>query len=232
MDCCFCEEYYNPLNNQYYNEFGRSINIPSRILFETDNWYVVPTIGCLTVGYVLLVCKNHHMSLANLSFKLYTEMLEIKKTVTKILEKKTGLKCITFEHGVTHIGFTGTNSVNHVHMHIVPCQTDIWSNILRNHRNVISFFDYVELFEFWQHNYPHAYLIFQDIEETIHYIPDSSGFPSQFFRRHLAASLGMNEWDWRKECYIENLIATHCLLSTDFSLVVKNQEICSAQVII
>ena len=215
MNCCFCEEYHNPLNNQYYNEFGKSRNIPSRIIFETDNWYVVPTIGCLTIGYVLLVCKIHHMSLANLNLKLYSEMLEIKKAVTKILEEKTGYKCISFEHGLTHIDFAGTNSVNHVHMHIVPCRTDIWPNTIRKYRNVNPgiFLDFMQLFDFWQHNYPQAYLIFQDVKETIHYIPDSSGFPSQFFRRHLAASLSMNEWDWRKECYIDNLIATYYLFS-------------------
>lgn len=99
---------------------GRQIGCKSRFLLETDNWYAIPTMGSLTVGYILLVTKQHYLSLANLDSNLFFEMLNLKKSVEDFLFKKLGMHCIAFEHGTTNSYSTGANSVDHVHLHILP----------------------------------------------------------------------------------------------------------------
>lgn len=73
---------------------GRQIGCKSRFLLETDNWYAIPTMGSLTVGYILLVTKQHYLSLANLDSNLFFEMLNLKKSVEDFLFKKLGMHCI------------------------------------------------------------------------------------------------------------------------------------------
>ena len=58
MNCPFCSELSTPKNSSYYIAIGQYAGLDSRVLLETENWYAVPTLGCLTVGYVLLVCSR------------------------------------------------------------------------------------------------------------------------------------------------------------------------------
>lgn len=209
-ECCFCEEYAHPLDSQYYDELGREIGVSSRVLMETEHWYAVPTLGCFTRGYILLVCKQHYQSAANLSFDLYQEMLELKKRIERIIYKKLGLRCMAFEHGTTSSFFTGANSVDHVHLHIVPCTRKVWPDISKKY-NLTDFEavdSYEKLFFMWMSHYPKTYLLFQDSDSIIYYRKDAGGFPSQFFRKCLAPFFNADKWDWKKEFYQGKFIDT------------------------
>lgn len=215
MECCFCKEYSNRFDNQYYNGLGREIDVSSRILFETNNWYVVPALGCLTVGYVLLICKLHYQSLANLSVELYQELLVLKCLVENTIFCQTGLKCLVFEHGSTNPCCVGANSVDHVHLHIVPVAKTIWTDMVKKYglTGFVAMTTYESLFSLWKSSLPQTYLLFQDIDEKIHYNPDATGFPSQFFRRYLASYFGIKQWDWKKEFHQMNFVKTLELFS-------------------
>lgn len=208
--CCFCEEYLRPLNSQYYIELGQEIDIKSRILLETKHWYAVPTLGCLTVGYVLLVCKQHYQSLSNLNATLYQEMLELKDLIEKRIHEKLGQKCVAFEHGSTSKYYCGANSVDHVHLHVLPFSREIWPEIaIKYGLNDFSILtNYKDLFSLWANNIPKTYLLFQDLNRIIYYKPDTQGFPSQFFRKCLAPYFKAKKWDWKQELYKENFIKT------------------------
>lgn len=209
-ECCFCEEHLRPLNSQYYIELGKKIGVNSRILVETNNWYAVPSLGCLTIGYILLVCKQHYQSAANLSAELYQEMLELKDLVEKTIYERLGLKCLAFEHGTTSPRYSGANSVDHIHLHIVPFTQEIWPDISRKYGidNFDIITDYKDLFSLWTNTCPKTYLLFQDLNKVIYYKPDAHEFPSQFFRKCLAPYFKAEKWDWRQEYYQENFIKT------------------------
>lgn len=210
MGCCFCEEYSNALNNQYYNILGQKIGITSRIIEETKNWYAVPTIGCLTIGYVLLVCKKHYQSLANLDGELFAEMVGLKSRIERILYRQLKVPCLAFEHGTTQSGYVGANSVEHVHLHIVPYKTSVWHDFCDRYK--LDGFEritgYETLFERWQNNLPKSYLFFQDVDSTLYYQPDAANIQSQFFRKCLSEQMGMEQWDWKKRSYQRNFVKT------------------------
>lgn len=67
---------------------------------------------------------------------------------------------------------------------------------------------YNDLFEVWKKNIPDTYLLFQDLDQKLYYISDSSYMPSQLFRKCLAPYLGANYWDWRSESYSNNILET------------------------
>lgn len=210
MHCCFCEEYHNPLNNQYYHLLGKKIGIKDRKIKESANWYAVPTIGCLTAGYMLLVCKQHYQSLANLNIDLYHEMLTLKSHIETIILEKLKRPCIAFEHGSTDSNYSGANSVEHVHLHILPYPEIIWDNLHQKYHltnfEIVS--NYEELYQKWQINPPKSYLFFQDINNNIYYNPNAERMPSQFFRKCMASYYKSDQWDWQKEYYVENFLQT------------------------
>lgn len=213
MTCCFCREYAYPLDNPYYYELGQKLGIPSRILRESPHWYAIPTLGCLTRGYILLVCKQHYSSLANLDKALFFEMLNLKKNMEQTIFQKMGVPCLAFEHGTPDPSAVGANSVDHVHLHILPFPNVIWPNLFRNNslEGFISLTDYSALYEIWRESFPRTYLLFQDTDGTVHYKPDASNLPSQYFRKCLAPYLHANQWDWRLEQNPENFIETYKL---------------------
>lgn len=200
----------NPLDSYFYNKIGKKIGRVSRILLETDNWYVIPTIGSLTAGYVLLVNKQHYLSLANVDRKSYLEMLDLKMSVESVLLRQLNMPCLIFEHGTPSPLLTGANSVEHVHIHILPFHRPIWSEIFsvmpRANFEIVN--DYESLYTIWQNVPTNSYLLFQDIDRKIYYIPNARNMPSQLFRRCLAPHLGMKSWDWRSEDYLDNIIRT------------------------
>lgn len=214
-NCPFCNEYTCPNESQFYMEVGNKIGYESRILLETDNWYVIPTLGSLTAGYVLLVTKQHYRSLANISHELFIEMLELKKKVEDVLYDKLGMHCISFEHGTVNDDSKGANSVDHLHVHVLPFSQPVWQNIALDVPqmcfNVVK--SYQDLNRGWKEALPNSYLLFQDFDQKIYYVPDASNMPSQFFRKHLAPYLDADNWDWRSETYSDNIIQTISLFS-------------------
>lgn len=208
--CPFCSEYSNSGENQFYSNIGKNIGCESRILLETDNWYVIPTIGSLTVGYVLLVTKQHYLSLASLDSKLIFEMLELKKRVEDILFMNLGMRCIAFEHGTVNNYSIGANSVDHVHLHILPFSRPIWNEIVMNLPKTafITVESYNALLDKWKNSLPNSYLLFQDLDQKIYYFSDASNMPSQLFRKCLAPYLSAECWDWRVESYSNNILKT------------------------
>lgn len=210
MKCPFCKEYHCPTHCQFYQEIGKKHNISSRVLLETENWYAIPTIGSLTVGYVLLVCKKHYLSLSNLSDKLYYEMIDLKTKIEKIIFEKMGLPCVCFEHGTPSKITSGANSVNHVHIHILPVTNASWQDVSQNQyiSNYLIIDNYEQLWTELKHNTETSYLLFEDTDKKIYFIGDASGTPSQFFRKGLASVLSLEEWNWKKEYYVENMMKT------------------------
>lgn len=213
MDCCFCKEYKAPLQSQFYKEIGYKLNCPSRILLETSNWFAVPTIGSLTAGYVLLVHKQHYLSLADVPYSSYEEMLSLKKHIESVLAECLGLDCVTFEHGTSNPFSKGANSVDHVHIHIVPFERPIWQDIVStiSPLSIKDIDNYERLYQEWQSIHPDSYLLFQDTNQKIYYIPDASNMPSQLFRKCLAPHLAAPCWNWKNEAYIDNMMRTMAL---------------------
>lgn len=210
MQCPFCEELSTSNDNWYFRSFAKKVGVPSRIVMETDHWCAFPTVGCFTPGYVLLVCKEHYRSMANLPEYLFLEMLQLKASVERKLYQSLNLSCLAFEHGTPNTTSIGANSIDHVHIHLVPYGTPIWTEL--NAESQLGDFEivssYLSLYNQMKTRIPDTYLFFQDVDSKIYYKEQVIHAPSQFFRRGLATILNVSEWDWKKESYIEHIKAT------------------------
>jgi diadenosine tetraphosphate (Ap4A) HIT family hydrolase len=211
-----CSEYQYPDQSYFYNKIGGKYNIHCRIIAETKFWYAIPTIGCITVGYVLLVCKEHYNCLAEVPCEIYCDFLYLKKEITDRIYKKTGMKCISFEHGSKSNINKGANSIEHVHFHVVPSKTILWKKVIEYTelpivKEIPSIADLSNQIQVV--NECDSYLFLEDIDYKCYFINDASKFPSQFFRIILAKSMDIdNMWDWRKYTFEGNIIRTLYIL--------------------
>ena len=75
---------------------------PEHILYESDNYIVLPGLGAFFEGYVMIVPKKHVMSMAELaeeSDELYEEFLRVLNDMRFILESIYHKKIFVFECG-------------------------------------------------------------------------------------------------------------------------------------
>lgn len=93
------------------------------IIYESKNFYVIPTIGQISDGgHVLIVSKDHLPALGAMNRKHLNEFSELKFKVQEAIHEEYE-KTIVFEHGI--VG----QSVPHAHLQILPSSTDLLSTL-------------------------------------------------------------------------------------------------------
>lgn len=112
MSCKFCN--FTSLHEPQYTA--------DQVLFETENFFAISSIGGFIPGWVLICTKKHQLNLsmlyANKSF------LEFVSEVQEAVSKQYGT-CVIFEHGAITEGSKTACGANHAHLHIVPFSQSI-----------------------------------------------------------------------------------------------------------
>ena len=80
--------------------YNRETVNPEHIVYETENFYVVPGTGAFFDGYLMIVPKEHILSVAQFPKSYFTEYYEVCEDVEKILLNAFKGSVVTFmEHG-------------------------------------------------------------------------------------------------------------------------------------
>ena len=84
-----------------------------KIIIETDNFYIIPSVGSIVEGYLLLNTKFHIPAMASINKALVGELLQLKKRIRTILMDVYKTGCIFYEHGRagSSIKFRGTEEI-------------------------------------------------------------------------------------------------------------------------
>ena len=156
-------------------------------------------------------CSDHDLAISSLQLAQQEDHHKEHEIEIQKLFSLSYRKIGNYNMALLHINnSTGANSVDHVHLHILPFSRPVWNEIITNipATTVNTVESYNDLFEVWKKNIPDTYLLFQDLDQKLYYISDSSYMPSQLFRKCLAPYLGANYWDWRSESYSNNILET------------------------
>lgn len=105
MDCIFCKII--------------SGEIPAKILKETTNSISFLDAFPLAKGHVLVIPKNHHQKIQDMSEKENTDLFSLVHTMTSKVDSITGSSLIAI-----HNGKEAGQEVPHVHVHLVPRSED------------------------------------------------------------------------------------------------------------
>jgi diadenosine tetraphosphate (Ap4A) HIT family hydrolase len=185
-----------------------------RVLNETENFLVVPTLGSIVPGYVMIISRMHIYSMAQTSDKEMEELLNLIEHTRLMFTAKFILPTIAFEHGSANGCFDmAANSVDHAHIHILPVDLSMESEIIKDAKAVqIPAFHETRTYR----NNP--YLLFIN-DHSICYISHGTVLPRQYMRRLIAKETGHpDEWDWKQYAFENNVKETIDALYSQITL--------------
>lgn len=188
INCIFCNLEKNKIENT--------------ILDEKNHFYILPTVGSLVDGYILVVSKRHINSMSELTKNEMDEYNFIIEKYRNIFRDIYGKYPIVFEHGSpVSDNSIRANSVIHAHSHIV------------NH----AYLDELKIIK--RLNFKPIQRI-EDIKSNENYIMyiNNNNFKyvtynfepiSQLMRKLIAKDLKYEDkFDWKKEKFMDNIIKT------------------------
>jgi histidine triad (HIT) family protein len=105
MDCIFCK-----ISN------GK---IPTKIITETKNSLAFLDAFPLTKGHTLVIPKNHHEKIQNMSSEENSDLFSTVHKIISKVDKLTGATLVA-----VHNGREAGQEIPHVHVHLVPRSSD------------------------------------------------------------------------------------------------------------
>lgn len=201
MGCRYCE-------NILSISPGREPEVHDCVLCESENFVVVPTLGSLVEGWVLIITKKHLIRIASLQDDHLEELDCLSKRVCHEIMDCYGPVAI-FEHGPSRPMQAVGCGVDHAHLHIVPTH----SELIRGLPSITDQdFEWVEvdgvsgLRSYRDSNKEYLY-VEQPVGTAC--VTTSQGFGSQLFRRVIAHHIGEPcHYDWKSWEGAENVIRT------------------------
>lgn len=192
--CEFCLELSDQRNSRFKQIYGESVG--SRIVVAQNGLAVMPTIGQLFKGSLLILPTEHIETIAQLPFSTLQGLEIILNDVQKIIGRLG--TTVLFEHGAKCT--TGAScGIYHAHLHVVPVPTHVaCMDVLPSRAKTAG--TLIEAFQ--QLKQSDVYLLFRDTADRVAFLePDDSDneiYKSQYFRRALADHFGLTaDWDWR-----------------------------------
>jgi|SRR6266850_1990156 len=201
-NCDFCNEFSGDPENTFYRIYeGRP---ESRILFRSNRFAVVPSLGQIVESYLLVLPIEHFRAVGDLPGHYLDEFDAVCQRVGKIFKDQYG-PYILFEHGTRTEGAGGCG-IYHAHLHAAPLASASDPIELLKLK-----FPYTELAHLKDISKQSAdlpsYLFYQDSNARL-YLFNTGPLPSQYMRKVLADALVEEDWNWRDAGREERLLAT------------------------
>ncbi len=207
--CDFCDELLGGHRNAFAHSYGGSF---SRALLSAAGFRVVPSIGQIVEGHLLIVPQAHFCALADMPAESSLGFNLLLRKVRSVLEEHYS-RCVFFEHGIRSED-SGGCGIDHAHMHAVPVGAHgVLEALKRDFAGTR-----IDSIEGVRHvlSDRSSYLFFEDTSQARFAFPVTN-LPSQYMRKLVAGSIGKSNWDWRSSGYEPELVATIQHLSPLFS---------------
>ena len=187
INCIFCNLEKNKIVNT--------------ILDETNHFYILPTVGSLVDGYILVVSKRHINSMSELTKNEMDEHNFIIKKYRNIFRDIYGKYPIVFEHGSpVSDNSIRANSVIHAHSHIV-------NHAYLDEPKIIKRLNFKPIQRIEDIKSNENYIMY--INNNFKYVTYNFEPISQLMRKLIAKDLKYEDkFDWKKEKFMDNIIKT------------------------
>jgi diadenosine tetraphosphate (Ap4A) HIT family hydrolase len=160
---------------------------------DMGHFALIPSVGPLAAGHVLLCPQAHRCSFAALGPDEEVEVEPAIDATEDLLSRRYGPRLYLFEHGTGAASSQPACSVEHAHLHLLPSRSDLWPAVAQavtwsalGDRSLTDVVGDREYLRFRQ----------DDGRWWIH-VPRRP-LRSQLLRQHLARALGVQHvWDWR-----------------------------------
>lgn len=185
----------------------------NQILFESEDFVSIPSVGALVPGYMLVLPKSHAICSGALGQRQLVNYWKFSQRVRERVEQKFE-KTILFEHGPAAPDTEVGCGVDHAHLHVAPIDGPILEFAEQNNPDSINWTEvssFKAISEF--HDAGEEYLFYQDHDGPL-MVGTSPQINSQLFRRAMAENMGSPEkFDWNDYPMARNVQATVSELS-------------------
>lgn len=154
------------------------------VVGETDNFIIVPALGPLVRGHVLVISRTHSAGLRFLSAEMRQRYCDVSRQLRAYCGS-AGDSLLEAEHGASAESFRGP-CIRHTHIHILP-----------GVGGAISAFSYTNE---WpceavpQSEVANPYIWLSDgTDEALYSASSANG---QEIRKTIGGYLGIDDWDW------------------------------------
>lgn len=179
------------------------------VIAETGLAVVMPSIGALVPGHVLVSPASHLRSVFGAPHSVAEAVGQLVVAMREQLEAATGLPTHVFEHGSSSCGDRVACSIEHAHVHVLPAAVDL-----------VPILADIAPWEIASHDQDRLSNLIGDAEYLFYEGPTgermiattSTGFPSQLMRQVFARELGLVDWNWRTNPALDRIRATVDLL--------------------
>ncbi len=201
MGCKYCQ-------NILSNSPSRDRAVHDRILFESENFIAVPTVGSLVEGWLLVISKEHHIRMASLEYGLLEELNCFKEQLSRVIEECYGPIAI-FEHGPSVPMQAIGCGIDHAHLHIVPTSCRLVQALRDMTHENLKWVDLEGVSGLRSYRDSEQEYLFVEQPLGAACVAASHGFGSQLFRRVIARHIGVpDRYDWKCWTGTENVVRT------------------------
>ena len=210
--CPFCTE----LEGGGQSIFAEMIRerLASRIIYEDEDFVVMPPLGQFMEGGLLLLSRRHISSFAYLPAALFPKLEQLLTVLRRELVARWGVPPLIFEHGPAPDSSKGLCCVEHAHLNIFPARVTVHPHLTRRMNfqlTSLSELSHLRRAEF-------GYLFVQENDGSRRAY-DAQLVPTQLVRRIVTSQLGFPQrWHWRDYPGYDELIATYHALKARICL--------------
>ncbi len=176
------------------------------IIMETSHFFVVPELGSIRKGYLMICPKEHILSMAELPDGYFAEYYQIERDIEFILKSTYGFDqpVSFFEHGSDPNGKSShKRSVVHAHTHLC------WGfELSQKYMDMVQMQWHKDLREARGGKY---FSYRKNADGELFFVNDPNVYVQrQFPRQVMAEELGLapGQYNWRHESFSENVTAT------------------------
>lgn len=187
------------------------------VLAETERFVVVPSLGSLVPGWLLVVPKLPALALGDLPNDFFPELeslvIEVKETLSTVFQQPT----IVWENGAASRGAKLGCGVDHAHLHIVPFKMNLVSQLSTVNDRELNWSAIHSLSSLTDIRAESKSYLFVEGNDGCRSVSINPNVPGQLARRVIATSIGKPHlYDWRVYHGNNEIRETVDLLSTRF----------------
>lgn len=204
-ECTLCNEFNNKPENNYFEMYlkqplmKQNSQIKNRILYEEEDFVIIPTVGPLLKGHILICPKMHFLSFSQMNKELLNKAEKLKNKIRKVFKKTYNTGTAFFEHGMLSCESKGGACTSHAHLHCLATDVDVMDDFFKYSFNVRNINKFENIKTQTERN--NAYLYYENQNET-KVIMDSPIVESQFIRKLFAIRLKeIHKAHWRYSIY-------------------------------
>lgn len=176
-------------------------NIWNTVLYETRHFKVIPAVGSLVDGYIIVISKRHISSMTELDNYERCEYSDLVMRFRDVFKSIYGRYPMVFEHGSPDEIFGRASSVDHAHVHIV-------NHRFKDEETLIGELNLERAKSLENLQSKKNYIMYMSPDGIV-YVTYKFEPKSQLMRIKIADDLKLGEkFDWRRERFDENIKST------------------------